>query len=119
MMPQLFFMIWIRSNILCDLSGCSHPIFNLLKSLDSSFDQLSNCSTAKTREDTAKIMHPSPILYSIPPLHCYDSLGARTNFCQGPHETTYIGACCCFAVLLFSLYAALLLRTKFWFSLFG
>ena len=41
-MARFFFKIWIRSNIFCDISGCSRPIFISFLSLDSSFHQRSN-----------------------------------------------------------------------------
>ena len=99
-MAQLFFAIWVCWSILRDFSCCSHPIFNFFISLNLSVHyfqcSILNCFMAKTQEDTAKIVHPSPVYYLVP-MHSYDSLGARTNFCQGPCETAYIRACYCFA----------------------
>ena len=54
---QLFFMIWIRSNIFPDTLGCNVDIqffIYFIIRFVSFPTRISNCSTSKTREDTAK-----------------------------------------------------------------
>ena len=67
-MAPLFFRIWIRRNIFHDFSGCGRPIFKCFGIIrfvcPLAFQRsILNCSTAKTRKDTAEIVHPSPVYY--------------------------------------------------------
>ena len=56
---RLFFIFWIRSNIFRNFSGCRRPIFKCFDTIRFVFPlafqrRILNCSTAKTREATAK-----------------------------------------------------------------
>ena len=67
-MAGLFYRIWIRSNIFCDFSSCSCPIFKCFDISRFVFLLafrccIPNCSTTKTCEATMKIVHPSPVYY--------------------------------------------------------
>ena len=106
-MARLFFAIWVPRNILRDFSGCSNQIFNLFISLDAS---------GHYGKNSRRYGGNSAPLPSILPLHSYDSLGARTNFCQGPRsrETTYIRACYCFASLHAASFKNQVLVLTFW-----
>ena len=61
-MSQLFFIFWNHSNIFCNFSGCRCPIFNcfyiIIFVFPLAFQRcISNCSTTKTREATAKTIY--------------------------------------------------------------
>ena len=56
---RLFFIFWVRCNLLRDFSGSRRPIFKCFDIIRFVFPlafqcRIRNCSTAKTREDMAK-----------------------------------------------------------------
>ena len=56
---RLFFIFWVRCNLLRDFSGSRSPIFKFFKIIRFVFPlafqcRIRNCSTAKSREDMAK-----------------------------------------------------------------